>query len=519
MRRGLLPLPLLLLLLLPAAAAEAGGAPEPPPGAAPRTTLRVLHLTDVHLDPAYAPGAGPAACAAPPCCRRAAGAGAPAPAAGRPARASGEALCDTPASVLQAALNALSADPPDLVVWTGDTAPHPAAPTESAAGRPAGPADLAPHLAPLAEAAATVRAGLPGVPVAPALGNRDFRPADRARPGALLGALAADDGPWGPWLPAEARAAFAYGGYYSYLHAGLGVRLVALNTEAFHVLNLHAFLGHGPALEQLAWLEMTLARAARAGEPCVVFGHVPPGLWGGFWGRYSERYEAAVLAHAGAVAAQLFGHQHSGSLRLLRPAAGGKGAGDGGGPGAPAAVAYVTPALTPYLDQHPSFRVFELGPAAGGAPLTVVDFTQYYLNTSAPTAADGATLLWRVGYSPRESLGLRDLTPASWGEAVDRMKADPAFRRRVQHLEANGAKWMGPDAMKAQYACGVAHLQDRALIDCANQNEEKLIRNYIGKKHTYVLTALFPFRDVFSHFCRALAPLAQLLPEADCPAE
>ena len=60
MRRGLLPLPLLLLLLLlPAGAAEAGGAPEPSPGAAPRTTLRVLHLTDVHLDPAYAPGAGP----------------------------------------------------------------------------------------------------------------------------------------------------------------------------------------------------------------------------------------------------------------------------------------------------------------------------------------------------------------------------------------------------------------------------------------------------------------------------
>ena len=47
----------------------------------------------------------------------------------------------------------------------------------------------------------------------------------------------------------------------------------------------------------------------------------------------------------------------------------------------------------------------------------------------------------------------------------------------------------------------------------------EFVRNYIGKKHTYVLTALFPFRDVFSHFCRALAPLAQLLPEADCPAE
>jgi hypothetical protein len=172
-------------------------------------------------------------------------------------------------------------------------------------------------------------------------------------------------------------------------------------TSACHVRNFHRFADPDPTPDQqLYWLEGVLARARAGGRKVIIAGHIAPGLWGGCWGAYSEAYEAVVAAAADVVAAQLFGHQHSGSFRVLRGTrgggdsgggSGGGGAGGGGGGGGSGSgggdsgssgdssgggaggseeavpppppltgVAFVTPSVTPFKDQDPSFRVYKV---------------------------------------------------------------------------------------------------------------------------------------------------------------
>jgi hypothetical protein len=72
----------------------------------------------------------------------------------------------------------------------------------------------------------------------------------------------------------------------------------------------------------------------------MITGHIPPGMFGGCWGRASKEYELLLFKYKDALAGQVFGHQHSGSFRLLREEAAYL--------GAPFAVAHITPALSPY---------------------------------------------------------------------------------------------------------------------------------------------------------------------------
>lgn len=81
-------------------------------------------------------------------------------------------------------------------------------------------------------------------------------------------------------------------------------------------------------------------RAKHAGERVIVSGHIPPGMFGGCWGHYSKDYEGLLSRYADVLAGQLFGHQHSGSFRILRTGSEYL--------GSPFAVAHVTPSFSPY---------------------------------------------------------------------------------------------------------------------------------------------------------------------------
>ena len=274
-----------------------------------------------------------------------------------------------------------------------------------------------------------------------------------------------------------------------------------------------SFVDSAPAEEQLAWLDLVLDQARATGEAVLILGHTPPGVWGGSWGEASEHYQRLVAAAGATVAGQLFGGQHSGSFRVLRD-----------GSGKPSSVAYVTPALTTFRGQHPSFRVYDLsfGPqgAPGGEHLQVRHFRQFYMNTSDATQPGTPDVfLWREGLTPeRLRAHLPDLAPASWDSLAAAMAQDKELARRVQDLESNGAGWMGGQKMLERYACGVRNVGLKELIDCAGQNEEQFIRQYFGSSHTYVLTSMFPFEVIYSRFCRSLAGSSGMLP-SDCPEE
>ena len=87
-----------------------------------RPILRALHLSDVHLDFDYTPGAL-SNCKEYLCCRAYTGF---AKKDGEiPAGEWGSSMCDLPVKTFQSMLDHIAAnDVPDMVFWTGDSTPH-----------------------------------------------------------------------------------------------------------------------------------------------------------------------------------------------------------------------------------------------------------------------------------------------------------------------------------------------------------------------------------------------------------
>ena len=479
--------------------------------------LTVLHITDIHLDLDYEFGSS-ALCARPPCCKgRANGGTKDGGSYGGEGTAGklGSFKCDSPLSLLQSALSAAKSVKPDIVVWTRDTLPHLTGGTGSGllrnetkfgrteALRILGNASdtFERSFAPYFRAQGGEDAGLRGK-IFPVLGSGDFYPADTdpgpGRHDWLTSALA--DGKWGDWLGSqEARRTFAYGGFYkapiqlSKDDTGLRAFVIGLNTEVCHVKNFHAFSTDLDAREQLEWLRLTLAELDAEGakvvlcrgavnlresqkkivsltwrllipySQAILIGHVPPGLWSGCWGEYSEAYEAIVSSYTNVVAAQLYGHHHSGSFRVLRDQGGSNSRSEAK---SAASVAYVTFSLTPYKNQFPSFRVYnvalgsdtrsdsdgasdsgesregqegESAPPALPHPM-VTSFTQYFLDLSkyASGPPPGGVISWYVSFTAPQSLGIPDLRPETWHIVGERILSNKTIRNDFVRLEANG---------------------------------------------------------------------------------
>jgi len=470
---------------------------------------RILHITDIHLDMQYVEGAE-VACAAPPCCRRRTSQDASDFEFSSdnlpefPARSFGEYTCDSPPQLLQSALDAARQAHPDIVIWGGDTAPHEAAGRK---GAPAGATSLGERLdaararvrASLAAATTLFHTMFPNTPVLPQLGNHDFAMGamnEAPLGGGWMTQLAADL--WKQWLPPSALRTLEWGGYYEHRPVP-GLRVAVLNTEVCHIQNMHAFVDGGEAARlQLRWLESVLRGAQNDAETVLVTGHIPPGTWSGCWGNYSAEYEAVVARYAAVVAGQLFGHQHSGSFRMMRS------------PSHPHinayGVAFVTPSLAPFLHQNPSFRFYDVA----GSPSAIQHFEQYFLNLgSVDPGNQGGPLLWSPGFVPRSALGLSDLSPNAWQGVLNRMWNNETFAIAYRAAEANGRDWM---ALKGanngdirDYLCALTGITDNEYQTCTGKSEEVMIRQYTGSVHTYVLTALFPFHVIMDHFHHVLS--------------
>uniref|UniRef100_A0A061RB85 Sphingomyelin phosphodiesterase n=1 Tax=Tetraselmis sp. GSL018 TaxID=582737 RepID=A0A061RB85_9CHLO len=451
--------------------------------------ISVLHLTDLHIDLSYAAGSE-SLCLKPPCCRIASDPSLP---IRSPAGFVGEYNCGTRLEVLQSALEAVHARP-DVVVWTGDNAPHHEGTTRE---------DV---LATFKAVTRELQQRLPGVAVVPSLGNYDFVPV-HSDPGPplnswLLGPLAEL---FSDWIGDEGLSTFRFAGYYD-VKLAANLRAVALNTQMCHVKNLFQFVDNTLGQEQLAWLEGVLTRSKQNGERVLITGHIPPGMFGGCWGKASHEYEMLIGRFQETVVGQLFGHQHSGSFRLLRE--------DGKYLGKPVSVAHVTPGFSTFKGGNPAFRLYELREAP---TWRLAGFKQFFLqlsdyNYEARGMEPTGSLNWVLGYTAPSDLNMTDMSPTAWQQLRDRFDVDEKYKSMFHDLEGSGRPWQGPGPL-SDFLCGTSQVSDGNLQECLGTNEEILVRRYTDSKHTYVITSMFPFDSVLDYFC----PILQGLHPSDCP--
>lgn len=222
-----------------------------------------------------------------------------------------------------------------------------------------------------------LRQALPGVPVYAALGNNDSDCGDYRLDanGEFLGAEASDFTRGFPEADREqAVRSFAAGGYYTVnLPAPLQRTRLLVLDDLFMSRRYETCGGkedHGPATEQMAWLEQQLNVARRRHEKVWMVAHIPPGV-----DPYStatkgknictenkptmflssEELPETLARYGDVIPLVIFAHTHMDEMRLLTPPE--------GSTQQKAVAVKMVPSISPVDGNNPAFTLAKIDPA------------------------------------------------------------------------------------------------------------------------------------------------------------
>lgn len=401
--------------------------PSPPRPGSPQT--RVLFLTDIHWDQAYAAGSS-ADCNAPLCCRN----DSKAPAWHR--REAGHwgtySKCDLPLRTVENLLETVARTGPwDWVYWTGDIPAH----------------NIWSQTRKQQLSVLTVISGLirkhlgPTVKVYPAIGNHESTPVNSFPPpfvhgnrssSWLYGTMAEE---WASWLPQQALKTLRYAGFYTAL-VQPGLRLVALNMNFCARENFWLMVNSTDPANQLQWLVHILQTSEDLGEKVHIIGHIPPGLCLSSW---SWNYYHILNRYESTIAGQFFGHTHLDEFQMFY---------DEETMTRPVGVAFIAPSATTYINLNPGYRVYFVDGHYEGSSRLVLDHETYILNLTEvnrlrPGYGGGVSLpdlspKWTRLYRATEAYGMSSLYPSDWDGLLRVFLADDRVFQRFWYLRHKG---------------------------------------------------------------------------------
>ncbi|XP_076040570.1 sphingomyelin phosphodiesterase-like [Oratosquilla oratoria] len=401
------------------------GKPEPPQHPEPdmpERPIRILHLSDSHVDLWYSQGS-PAHCEYPVCCRDY-----PSPS---PAEENGTAVegagewgsysnCDIPLKTLERMLSHVSSTEPeiDLVYVTGDIPAHDDWSQTQAR-----------NLESLNATMSALKKFFPSTPVLGALGNHESAPVN-----SFVVPAAYDDGwsmswlyddvarHWSTWLDHVTLEDVARGGYFS-VSPLPGLRVISLNTNYCNRENWWLLLQNEDPTLELAWLTVELSMAERAGEKVHILGHIPPG-GGSCENTWSHHFNSLVTRYESTVRGLFFGHTHNDEWQVMY---------DAENFTRPVGMAFVTPSATTGATHSPSYRIYHVDGGHKDATWAVVDHETFYLNLTEANAPGGEPE-FHLGYKASSSYGVSSLTPASVDHLVNAMATDDElFKEYLRH--------------------------------------------------------------------------------------
>ncbi|KAI9297579.1 sphingomyelin phosphodiesterase [Neoconidiobolus thromboides FSU 785] len=376
--------------------------------------LRVLQLSDLHIDHLYETGAE-ADCKAPICCQKY-------------SRNKGEKIkraasqwgdynCDIPQRLFESMLKFITNDltPIDVVLFTGDIPAHDvwnqSSITASQVERST--FDLLKkafdHLS---------------IPVIPAIGNHEQVPAnlfpstsvqdDYVNLYSELGSM------WKDWLPKKALESLKAIGVYS-MKPFPGLKVISLNTNMCYLLNFWLVSSLQKDNQDpnfiLHWLIQELNEAENTGEMVYIIGHVPPAHPDCF-PYWSDGFHQIVNRYSHLIKGQFYGHTHLDQFQLFYQSNQTK------QENTAINIAYINPSVTTFKNINPGFRIYEVGATNYG----IYDSLTYIWDLT--TASEFEEPKWKLEYSARDFFLPRpydnmELTPQWWHRVVNKLEAKP----------------------------------------------------------------------------------------------
>ncbi|KAL8279118.1 hypothetical protein RQP46_008576 [Phenoliferia psychrophenolica] len=400
--------------------------------------IKVLHLSDFHLDARYTVGSE-AECDSYLCCRPGENKTSNATLFSLPAPRFGAFQCDTPYDLAMSAMEAIpvltgtQGTGFNFTIFTGDLVSHD---NDNALSR-----DYVEYIESVIFT--MFKKILGSGPTYAALGNHDSWPQALASLNSLTPQYLADAFSWNynhlaslwehfGWIGEDVgqQVRTHYGGYSTVTSGGL--RIISLNTDFWYTANLFNYINmtDPDPSGMLTFVASELQRAEDLGQRAWVVGHVLSG-WDGsaalpnpsdLWYQIQSRYSPHVLA------ATFVGHIHDEALYLNY-------ANNGTVKNASTALGatWVGPSLTPLTNLNSGFRMYEVDEKT----FDIIDAKTYYSNVSTFAALDGQTEhgpAYNFEYSTREAYGGNITWPASaplnatwWHRVTEQMEIEPSL--------------------------------------------------------------------------------------------
>lgn len=364
--------------------------------------LKILHLTDFHLQMDYQAGSI-ADCGYPLCCKKNFG---NALTSHKTAGFWGSYTCDTNLEVYKNFLRHLNSTyKVDAVYYTGDNIDHSVWNTTKEQNK-----KIHKYIF------QSLRETFPNVPIFPAIGNHETSPLNVYPPREItikefdqqwLYDLLSEDS-WKPWLDEQALKTVKKQGYYSYLLRE-NFRIIALNNNVCYNFNWWLLYDTKFLQEQLNFLRETLENAERNGEYVHIISHIPYGNreciepWEKYFIQLMERFEHIIPA-------VFFGHTHRDQLKVFYSQSSKK----------PILVGYNGGSLTTHLNKNPNYKLFHLS----GDNYEILDVDTYIFNLTEANLHSDRSPAWFHLYSFKKDYNLSNLSPKSVSDLAHSIEND-----------------------------------------------------------------------------------------------
>uniref|UniRef100_A0A0N4ZWZ1 Sphingomyelin phosphodiesterase n=1 Tax=Parastrongyloides trichosuri TaxID=131310 RepID=A0A0N4ZWZ1_PARTI len=366
-----------------------GGKPSvqvPPIPDKSKPKLKVLHISDIHIDSQYTPGSE-ADCSEPQCCRPPKDVNeivldtikVPAPKWGYVGN------CDIPYATLENMLQHISNTHKDIdyIVVSGDLESH-ADWDYTKEG----------HVETVKNISNLFKTYFPNTNSYFAVGNHEGVPIDnfaahnvpeRFNMTWLYGSMADS---WKQWIPSNQLNVVRYiGSYMKQIYKGL--RLISLNNGLGDSVNFFLYINQTDPDGSMSWFAKQLADAEAAGDKVHVVAHIPGGSSEALEG-WAKNYYNLINRYENTVMAQFFGHTHSEEFYLTYENM-------NDGRSRPTSVIYSAPSVTTYSSYNPAYRIYSVDGNYDGSTFQLLDFEEWYLDLATQGNSDNP--IWQQLYS------------------------------------------------------------------------------------------------------------------------
>uniref|UniRef100_A0A0K0F4R8 Sphingomyelin phosphodiesterase n=1 Tax=Strongyloides venezuelensis TaxID=75913 RepID=A0A0K0F4R8_STRVS len=215
---------------------------------------------------------------------------------------------------------------------------------------------------------------------------------------------------WRRDLPPSTQNDIKYRASYS-VKPYSGLKIISLNTVYCSIMNFYNLLNQTDPDGTLEWLSKELLESESIGEKVHIITHIPPGIsyclkgWSFNFYRLVNRFENTI-AFLG------MGHTHQDHFEVYYD--------NDTSTGRPTNINWIAPSLTTFSFNNPAYRVYEFDGNYQGSTFTVLEAETYYTNISEATQTNPP--VWKLEYKFTQAYGMPDLSPKSFNDLIMRLE-------------------------------------------------------------------------------------------------